>query len=76
MIPLVGHVIVLAQEGGGPGLEALAGNLLSNPLSIVLLLIGALLIGVSVLVLGYLTLGAVIEFVVPDVSQGPPPQGR
>lgn len=76
MLPLVGHVIVLAQEGGGPGLEALAGNLLSNPLSIVLLLIGALLVGVSVMALGYLTLGAVAEFVLPDFSQGQPPQDR
>jgi hypothetical protein len=54
----------------------LVTNVVSDPLSIVLALLGALLIGFSMAVLGYLTLGAVLDAVLPDVSPGQPPRAR
>ncbi|MFC6731541.1 MULTISPECIES: hypothetical protein [unclassified Haladaptatus] len=49
---------------------------LSDPLSALLLTMGALLTGFSVLVIGYLALGAVGDALVGDLTQGPPQQGR
>ncbi|WP_338727052.1 hypothetical protein [Haladaptatus sp. DJG-WS-42] len=49
---------------------------LSDPLSALLLTMGALLTGVSMLALGYLALGAVGDAMVGDVTQGPPQQGQ
>lgn len=46
-------------------------QILSDPLSIVLLLTGAVLVGVSVAVFGVLALGAVLDLVTPE-PKGPP----
>jgi hypothetical protein len=76
MTGLVGNTVVLAQESGQAGLGTLLANILGDPLSIVLVLMGAVLVGVSVLVFGYLTLGAVVDVVTPDLSGEQPPQAR
>lgn len=47
---------------------------LTNPVMGVLLLVGALLTAFSIGVFGYLTLGAVADFVTPDVTLQEPPQ--
>ncbi|WP_226011878.1 hypothetical protein [Halomicrobium salinisoli] len=49
----------------------------SDPLSALLILIGGALIGVSVAVMGYLTLGAAVDLITPDVgSRGQPRADR
>lgn len=49
----------------------------TDPLSALLLLVGALLVAVSMGAFGYLTLGALVDLVTPDVSaRGPPRAGR
>ncbi len=48
-----------------------------DPLSALLVLVGGLLIGVSVAVMGYLTLGAAVDLITPDVgSRGQPRADR
>lgn len=48
-----------------------------DPLSAVLLLLGAVLIVFSMGVFGYLTLGALVDLVTPDLSgRAPPEAGR
>lgn len=42
------------------------GNIAGQPLSLVLVVFGALFIGVSLGFFGLLTLGAVVEFLIPD----------
>lgn len=44
----------------------IVGTIAQDPLSVVLLLCGALLVGVSLGFFGLLTLGAVVEFLIPD----------
>ncbi|WP_158055274.1 hypothetical protein [Halorussus halophilus] len=50
---------------------------LSDPISAVLLALGAFFVAASSAVMGYLTLGAALDAVVPDISAGgkPPQQG-
>ena len=50
---------------------------LSDPLSALLIAFGALFVGASSAVFGYLTLGAAVDLIMPDVSgQQPPRAGR
>ena len=44
----------------------------SDPLSAVLLALGALLTAFASLFFGYLALGGFLDFLTPDVSSGPP----
>lgn len=48
----------------------------SDPLSAVLVTVGALLFAVTVGLTAYLAVGAVISAVIPDLSGGQPPQAR
>jgi len=49
---------------------------LGDPLSAVLLATGTVLFALSFLVLTYLTLGAMVDLVTPDVSREPPLRAR
>lgn len=42
------------------------GNILGDPISIVLVAMGALLVGFAMTVFGYLSLGAVVSLVTPN----------
>lgn len=44
-------------------------NIVSDPLAAVLVVIGTLIIVGSMAVFGYLSLGALVEFVIPDSVQ-------
>lgn len=44
----------------------IVGTIAQDPLSVVLLLLGALFVAVSLGFFGLLTLGAVVEFIIPD----------
>lgn len=57
-----------------PIAEALA-NVLGDPLSVISLLVGAVFVGVSSAVLGYLALGAAADAVVPERLGEPPQRG-
>lgn len=49
------------------GVASLLETILTNdPMSPILLLIGALLVGLPMAIFGYLTLGAVIDAIMPD----------
>lgn len=66
---LIDSLIALPQE--------IASVALADPVSLVLVVVGSLLFGVSFALFGYLTLGAVVELLVPDLSgQSPPPEAR
>jgi len=47
-------------------LEAIEEIALSDPISTILVLVGALLTGIPVLALGGLSMGALVEFVTPE----------
>ncbi|PSP95025.1 hypothetical protein BRC91_03190 [Halobacteriales archaeon QS_4_62_28] len=47
---------------------------LSDPLSALLIAFGALFVGASSAVFGYLTLGAAVDLIIPDVSGRQPPR--
>jgi len=46
----------------------------NDPISAVLMALGSLLVFVSLGVFGYLTLGAAVDLITPDVSGRSPPQ--
>jgi hypothetical protein len=55
----------------------LFGDVVSNgPIEAVLVLFGALFVGVSSLVMAYLTAGAVVDFLIPENVGRPPAQQR
>lgn len=60
------------------GFADLLGNVVSHftndPLALLMALVGALLVGVSSAVFGYLTLGAAVDLIMPDVSNQTPSQ--
>ena len=57
----------------GTAAEHFESALTVDPLSAILVVVGQLIIGVSVLALGYLTLGAVIDLLTPEsFGQAPP----
>ena len=47
---------------------------LADPISAVLLALGAIFVAFSSVVFGLLTAGAVLDAVIPDISAGKPPQ--
>lgn len=63
---LVDSVVAMPSE-----FATVVGN---DPVSAVLVAVGTLLMVVSFGVLGYLTLGAVVEFLTPDLGGRAPPQ--
>jgi hypothetical protein len=52
--------------------DAFATAAFNDPISFLLVLMGALLVGAASAVLGVLTLGALAEALTPDLSRGPP----
>jgi hypothetical protein len=55
----------------------LFGDVVSNgPIEAVLVLLGALFVGVSSLVMAYLTAGAVVDFLIPENVGQPPARQR
>ncbi|MCL9814424.1 hypothetical protein [Natranaeroarchaeum aerophilus] len=57
----------------GTAAEHFEAALTVDPLSAILVIVGQLIIGVSVLVFGYLTVRAAIDLVTPEsVGQAPP----
>ncbi|MFD1587896.1 hypothetical protein ACFR9U_12985 [Halorientalis brevis] len=63
MVDLIGNVTTMITE--------FTNIALSDPLSAILILFGSLFVGGSVLAFTYLTLGAVVDLVTPEVSEGP-----
>lgn len=57
------------------GVEQLS-NVVADPISAVLLLVGLVFLGVSSLVVGGLALGAVVDLFVSEPDRGPPVQGQ
>lgn len=51
-------------------------NIVNDPISAVLALIGALLVAVPSLLLGYMTVRGLVAGFVPESGQGPPRQQR
>ncbi|MFB6205298.1 MAG: hypothetical protein ABEJ05_02055 [Haloglomus sp.] len=66
----------MAETGITPAeaIDLVVNNILSDPITLVLVLTGALLVGGSSLLLGYLTLGAVVEQLGELAPGGEPPQ--
>jgi len=63
---LVGSIVEM-----GPRFADVA---LADPLSALLVVVGAVLVGVASAVLGVLAIGAVVDFLVPEFSREPPQQ--
>ena len=63
MVDLIGNVTTMINE--------FTNIALSDPLSAILILFGSLFVGGSVLAFTYLSLGAVVDLVTPEVSEGP-----
>jgi len=63
MVDLIGNLTTMITE--------FTNIALSDPLSAILILFGSLFVGGSVLAFTYLTLGAVVDLVTPEVSEGP-----
>ncbi len=63
MVDLIGNVTTMINE--------FTNIALSDPLSAILILFGSLFVGGSVLAFTYLTLGAIVDLVTPEVSEGP-----
>lgn len=73
MQSLLGELVDSIVSFPGEFQDVAAGD----PISAILLLFGIVFVGVSSAVLGYLTLGALVDLVMPDVSgQSPPQAGR
>ena len=72
---LPGAVPLVQAAETVPIAEALA-NVLADPLSVVSLLFGALFVLAASGVLGYLTLGALVDAVVPENVGQPPRRER
>jgi len=63
-------------SASGSAIDAVT-NIVSDPLSIGLILVGALLLGASFTLVGYLAFGAVMDTILPDFSsRGPPRQAE
>lgn len=68
MVDIIGNVVELVTQ--------IAGIAASDPLSGILVLFGALFMGVSMLAFAYLTLGAVVDLVTPEKSRAQSPKAR
>lgn len=66
MVDPIGDITQLVGE--------ITGIALSDPLSAVSILFGGLFLGASMLALGYLTVGAVVDLVTPEKSQSQSPR--
>ena len=58
------------------GQIGLLRNIVSDPLSVVLLVIGALLVAFSAGLFGYLSFRAILAAIIPEPSRAPPQQGQ
>lgn len=63
MVDLIGNIMTM--------IETFTSIALNDPVSAVLILFGSLFVGGGMLVFAYLSLGAVVDFVTPDFSEGP-----
>lgn len=68
MVDLIGTNVPLATESANVPLTDILTTILSDPLSVISILFGALFIGGAMLALGYLSIGAVLDLVTPDLS--------
>ncbi|WP_250137765.1 hypothetical protein [Halorientalis salina] len=68
MVDLTSTIVPLATESSTVALSEIIGAILSDPLSVVSILFGGLFIGGAMLAFGILALGAVADFVTPDLS--------